>query len=154
MNNNTNKNKNGKNGNGKKCNSNLVNLAYTPRQCLTSGQKAADVVTKIVGSWKFIVIQSILLVFWIALNLIAWVNHWDPYPFILLNLALSFQAAFTAPVILMSQNRTAERDRKKAEIDLATDRKAERGVQELKIQLEKLDKEKISKILNILNNTK
>jgi uncharacterized membrane protein len=79
------------------------------------------------------------------------VNHWDPYPFIFLNLALSFQAAYTAPIILMSENRELDRERKKTAIDLATDRKSEREIAKLKIQLEKLEKGKIDKIINILN---
>jgi uncharacterized membrane protein len=75
------------------------------------GQKAADRITKIVGSWHFIIIQSFLLAAWIVVNVVGYVYQWDPYPFILLNLCLSFQAAYTAPVILMSQNREAELDR-------------------------------------------
>lgn len=114
------------------------------------GQRAADKVTAIIGSWKFIIIQSILLVIWIILNIAAWINHWDPYPFILLNLALSFQAAFTAPIILMSQNRTTEHDRHKMEADLATDRLAEREIKQIRDNLEKIDKEKLTKILQIL----
>lgn len=73
------------------------------------GQKAADQITKGLGSWRFIIIQSIILACWIALNLTQLFFHaWDPYPFILLNLALSFQAAYAAPIIMMSQNRQAE----------------------------------------------
>ncbi len=105
----------------------------------TIGQKSADRITAIVGSWKFIIIQSCLLVIWIILNVVAWINHWDPYPFILLNLALSFQAAYTAPIILMSQNRTDERDRHKAAMDLATDRKAEREIEQIQTKLEEMD---------------
>jgi len=117
---------------------------------LSLGQRAADRVTAIVGSWKFIVIQSVLLVIWIIFNVVAWMHHWDPYPFILLNLALSFQAAFTAPIILMSQNRTAERDRRKSEMDLATDRLAEREIKQIHEHLEKIDKEKLDRIMQIL----
>jgi uncharacterized membrane protein len=106
----------------------------------TLGQQSADRITCIVGSWKFILIQSFLLVIWIILNVVAWINHWDPYPFILLNLMLSFQAAYTAPIILMSQNRADERDRKKAEADLATDRKAEREIEQIQLKLEEMDK--------------
>ena len=69
------------------------------------GQRVADRVAAIVGSWRFIIIQTTLLLAWIALNVVAYVQHWDPYPFILLNLVLSFQAAYTAPIIMMSQNR-------------------------------------------------
>lgn len=115
------------------------------------GQRASDKITRIVGSWKFIIIQSIILVIWIILNIAAWANHWDPYPFIFLNLALSFQAAYTAPIILMSENRELDRERKKTAIDLATDRKSGREISELKIQLERLEKEKIDKILRIID---
>lgn len=118
----------------------------------TFGQHAADRITHIVGSWKFILIQSSLLFIWICLNVMAWVNQWDPYPFILLNLVLSFQAAYTAPVILMSQNRAADRDRRKSELDFLTDKKAEREISEIQKSLTKLEKDKIDKILEILNN--
>jgi uncharacterized membrane protein len=57
------------------------------------------------GSWRFIIIQSLLLAGWIGLNVMGWLAHWDPYPFILLNLVLSFEAAYAAPIIMMSQNR-------------------------------------------------
>jgi uncharacterized membrane protein len=114
------------------------------------GERASDKITRIVGSWKFIIIQSIILLFWIILNITAWINHWDPYPFIFLNLALSFQAAYTAPIILMSENRELEREKRKTAIDLATDRKAEREINDLKLKIEKLEKEKIDEILKIL----
>ncbi|MDQ1284016.1 MAG: hypothetical protein QG620_364 [Patescibacteria group bacterium] len=120
------------------------------RNKATIGQTAADRITAIVGSWRFIIIQSILLVVWLILNATAWVMHWDPYPFILLNLVLSFQAAYTAPVILMSQNRAAERDRSKAAMDLATDRKAEREIEDLQAELKNLENRKIDRILEIL----
>ena len=74
--------------------------ASRPR--LTIGQRVADAVAATMGSWTFIIIQSFLLVVWIALNATAYVQQWDPYPFILLNLALSFQAAYAAPFIMMS----------------------------------------------------
>lgn len=118
----------------------------------TLGQKAADRVAEVIGSWKFIIIQMVVLLLWMVVNAAAWINHWDPYPFILLNLVLSFQAAFAAPVIMMSQNRTAERDRKKAEADLATDRKAEREIEELQAQLKEIEQDKLDKILEILKN--
>ena len=77
------------------------------------GQRLSDKITAVVGSWRFIIIQSIILAGWITANVMAWTQSWDPYPFILLNLVLSFQAAYTAPVILMSQNREAQIDRAK-----------------------------------------
>jgi uncharacterized membrane protein len=79
---------------------------------LTFGQRIADRVAAVMGSWGFIIIQTTILAIWIALNMTAWVQKWDPYPFILLNLALSFQAAYAAPFIMMSQNRQQDIDRK------------------------------------------
>src|SRR5205085_10602198 len=82
----------------------------------TYGERAADVFATIVGSWTFIIIQSIILVIWMILNVIAWVKHWDPYPFILLNLTLSFQAAYAGPIIMMSQNRQTRLDKRRNEL--------------------------------------
>ena len=79
----------------------------------TSGQLFADRITRVLGSWPFLLTQSVILAAWVALNIAAWIGHWDPYPFILLNLALSFQAAYAAPIILMSQNRESQIDREK-----------------------------------------
>jgi len=92
---------------------------------MTFGQKAADHVAKIVGSWTFIIIQSFILLGWAALNIIAWASHWDPYPFILMNLFLSLQAAYTAPMLMMSQNRQAAKDRIEAHNDFLINQKAE-----------------------------
>ncbi len=100
-----------------------VNELYEEK--LTAGQRAADRVAQIMGSWKFVLIQTFLLFIWAVLNTIAWINHWDPYPFILMNLVLSLQAAYTAPVIMMSQNRLAEKDRIDAHNDYLTNIKAE-----------------------------
>ena len=77
------------------------------------------------GSWRFIIIQTCALMIWVALNVTMLVYHWDPYPFILLNLALSFQAAYAAPFIMMSQNRQQEIDRQAAEGDHQVNLKAE-----------------------------
>lgn len=95
---------------------------------LTVGQRAADRVAAIVGSWWFIGTQSAILVAWAAINLTAWIQHWDPYPFILMNLFLSLQAAYTAPMLMMSQNRLAARDRLEAHNDYEINRKAEEEV--------------------------
>ena len=103
---------------------------------ITSGQRIADAVAATMGSWRFIIIQSTILVAWLTLNITAWVNHWDPYPFILLNLALSFQAAYAAPFIMMSQNRQQDVDRAKAETDYRINVKAEL---EIELLHEKLD---------------
>jgi uncharacterized membrane protein len=74
------------------------------------GARIADRVTGFLGSWKFIVIQTVIVIFWIAGNIVL-LYHFDPYPFILLNLAFSTQAAYAAPLILLAGNRAAIRDR-------------------------------------------
>ncbi|MBS3064726.1 MAG: DUF1003 domain-containing protein [DPANN group archaeon] len=107
----------------------------------TRGQRAADKLTKIAGSWGFIIGFLIFLVLWMMTNVI-WLEHqsWDPYPFILLNLVLSSLAAFQAPIILMSQNRENERDRQRAEYDYAVNRKAEREIEEIKKSVERIER--------------
>jgi uncharacterized membrane protein len=78
----------------------------------TLGQRTAEQMAKVIGSWRFLIIQSALLAAWIVFNTYGlFVEHWDPAPFILLNLMLSFQAAYTGPVLLIAANRSAERDR-------------------------------------------
>jgi uncharacterized membrane protein len=91
----------------------------------TRGQRLADAVAATIGSWRFIIIQSTAIVLWITGNVLTGRNAWDPYPFILLNLLLSFQAAYTAPAIMMSQNRQSELDRRHAENDYEINVKAE-----------------------------
>jgi uncharacterized membrane protein len=92
------------------------------------GQRAADWTTRIMGSWRFIIVQSLVLIVWVILNVVAWTRHWDPYPFILMNLVMSLQAAYTAPIIMMSQNRQAMRDRLEAHNDYLINQKAEEEV--------------------------
>ncbi|CAN5196258.1 hypothetical protein BH10PLA2_BH10PLA2_21090 [soil metagenome] len=84
----------------------------------STGERVADKVTSWIGSWPFLIGQSVLLAIWIVLNLIGWWRHWDPYPFILLNLALSFQAAYATPIIMMSQNRQAQVSERRNRLDL------------------------------------
>jgi len=113
----------------------------------TTGQKIADMVASTMGSWKFIIIQSTILFFWIALNITAYIEHWDPYPFILLNLALSFQAAYAAPFIMMSQNRQQDIDRKQAENDYKINIKAEL---EIELLHHKIDEFREKEILGLV----
>ncbi len=105
---------------------------------LTSSQKASDIVTSFFGSWTFIILLGVFLIIWIALNIAMWVQRWDPYPFILLNLVLSCLAAVQAPIILLSQNRQAERDRLDAKYDYAVNRKAEREVANMQKDLDEI----------------
>lgn len=109
-----------------------------PEERVTGGDRLADLLTNWIGSWTLIVVQCVLLALWIALNTIGWRERWDPYPFILLNLALSFQAAFAAPIILMSQNRQEAKDRLKAEADYAVDRQAELAIAVVHARLDDL----------------
>jgi uncharacterized membrane protein len=119
----------------------------------TKGQKIADKVAAIMGSWPFIIIQTSILIFWIMLNVTAYVQRWDPYPFILLNLALSFQAAYAAPFIMMSQNRQQDVDRKEAENDHRINIKAELEIELLhdKIELlhQKIDQLRENEVLSL-----
>ena len=91
----------------------------------TRGQRLADAVAATIGSWRFIIFQSTCIAIWITGNVLSGRGAWDPYPFILLNLLLSFQAAYTAPAIMMSQNRQSEQDRRNAENDFEVNVKAE-----------------------------
>ncbi len=100
-----------------------VNRVFEDKRSM--GDRIADRFAATMGSWTFIITQSVLLVAWVTLNVAAWIMHWDPYPFILLNLALSFQAAYAAPIIMMSQNRQAEKDRIEAHLDYEVNQKAE-----------------------------
>lgn len=103
------------------------------------GQRAADALTKWAGSWAFIFLLFLFLAVWMAVNT-TWLifgQAWDIYPFILLNLILSCLAAIQAPIILMSQNRQAQKDRLKAEFDYKINKKAEQEIQEIKRILQK-----------------
>ncbi|HEX4211532.1 MAG TPA: DUF1003 domain-containing protein [Candidatus Binataceae bacterium] len=117
----------------------IVNVNEVEAQRLSVGAQAADAFASAMGSWTFIIIQSVMLAIWVLLNVIAWMSHWDPYPFILLNLALSFQAAYAAPIIMMSQNRQAQKDRLMAEHDFEINTKAEEELKAVMLHLEAQD---------------
>lgn len=119
---------------------------------MTVGQKIADAVAATIGSWPFIIIQSIFLAIWVTLNVIAWIRHWDPYPFILLNLALSFQAAYAGPFILMSQNRQQDIDRRKAESDYQVNVKAELEIELLHQKLDALKEQELADLARAVRN--
>ncbi len=103
----------------------VINVNEVMAEELTVGQIVADKVAATVGSWPFIITQSIILAAWLAVNSLVLIYRWDPYPFILLNLMLSFQAAYAAPFVMMSQNRQSEKDRLTAQNDYQTDTKGE-----------------------------
>ncbi|MEZ7516634.1 DUF1003 domain-containing protein [Flavobacterium frigidarium] len=124
------------------------------RDDLDYGSRIADSVAKGMGSWKFIIIQTVLVVLWMGLNLVAFVQHWDVYPFILLNLLFSTQAAYAAPIIMMSQNRQNERDRVQAQADYQTNIDAKLEIEALAAKLNSIEVEKLDKIMRMLEEMK
>ncbi|WP_158811647.1 DUF1003 domain-containing protein [Beijerinckia sp. L45] len=114
------------------------------------GERVADKVAATMGSWPFIIIQTVILGVWIILNVTAFISQWDPYPFILLNLALSFQAAYAAPFIMMSQNRQASIDRAAAQSDYGINAKAELEIELLHQKLDLLRETEVSELIQII----
>jgi len=119
----------------------VPSLAAPPAPSL--GARIADKVAEAVGSWRFILIQSALLIAWLVGNAYFGKDAWDPFPFILLNLLLSFQAAYTAPVIMMSQNRQSAIDRSRAENDYDVNVKAELEIELLHQKIDLLREQEI-----------
>ena len=119
-------------------------------QISTRGQRIADAVANGMGSWTFIICQSIFVLVWMSLNVLGMIRHWDAYPFILLNLIFSTQAAYAAPIIMMAQNRQSERDRVQAQDDYQTNLDAKQEIEALQLHLSKIETEKLDKILKML----
>jgi len=124
----------------------------THKASSTFGQKLADSVAGGMGSWRFIIIQTLIVILWMGLNVIAFVHHWDVYPFILLNLLFSTQAAYAAPIIMMAQNRQSQRDRVQADSDYKTNVAAKKEIEELMTRLDTIEIEKLDKIIMMLEN--
>ena len=120
------------------------------KETYTFGQRIADAVANGMGSWSFIIIQTIFVIIWMALNVVGFINHWDVYPFILLNLIFSTQAAYAAPIIMMAQNRQSERDRVQAQEDFDTNVEAKKEIEALQIHLNAIETEKLDKIIMML----
>lgn len=118
------------------------NLLNEPKEILTRGQSISDKVARFGGSWSFIISFSVILFVWIVYNSYA-ANKFDPFPFILMNLVLSTIAALQAPVIMMSQNRKEERDRKRNENDYMINLKAELQVRSLHQKIDLMQKEQM-----------
>ncbi len=123
-------------------------------ESLSFGDKIADAVANGMGSWKFIIWQSIFVVLWMIMNVVGFVYHWDVYPFILLNLIFSTQAAYAAPIIMMAQNRQNDRDRIQAKQDYQTNLDAKSEIEALQIQLNNIETEKLDKIILMLQELK
>lgn len=124
------------------------------KDSLTFGSRLADGVANNMGSWRFIIIQTVIVAIWMILNIIAFISHWDPYPFILLNLLFSTQAAYAAPIIMMAQNRQNQRDRIHAEEDYQTNIDAKREIEALAKKLNSIEIDKLDKIMAMLEEMK
>ena len=131
---------------------NARNDAQDFSEQLTFGQRLADKVAAFGGSWTFISIFAVVLVIWVLLNsfvLITYRESFDPYPYILLNLFLSMIAAIQAPIILMSQNRQAYKDRLSAEHDYEVNLKAELEIMALHEKIDLLREKQWSELISI-----
>jgi len=128
----------------------VQHLLHPPNEKLTTGQRIADQVAHFGGSWSFILSFLGILVLWIAFNAVALTQpHFDPYPFILLNLVLSCIAALQAPVIMMAQNRTEEKDRERAQNDYMVNLKAELEIRGLHQKIDLLQEEQMHKLMEV-----
>jgi len=121
----------------------IISSEHRSHQQRSFGQRAADTFARIIGSWSFVIIQSVVLFGWIIFNTLSPGARWDPFPFILLNLMLSFQAAYTSPLVLMSQNRQGQVADRRNHLDLQINLLAEQENTEmlklLSLICEKLD---------------
>lgn len=124
-----------------------------PAPPLSLGERLSDLVAETVGSWRFILIQSGLLLAWLIANIASGGNAWDPYPFILLNLMLSFQAAYTAPIIMMSQNRQADIDRIRSIADYQVNIRAEAEISLLHEKIDLLREQQVAELISLLKTS-
>ncbi len=123
-------------------------LKHPPAELLSAGQKLSDRIALFGGSWKFIILFNVILILWIIYNVSVKKDvAFDPFPFILMNLVLSFIAALQAPIIIMSQNRKEEKDRKRAENDYLINLKAEIEIRNLHQKINLLMEEQIKKLI-------
>ena len=118
------------------------------------GERLSDTITKVMGSWHFIIWQTVIVMLWMTLNIIGLVRHWDVYPFVLLNLIFSTQSAYAAPIIMMSQNRQNQRDREQALHDYQVNLTAKEEIEDIQRQLSKIEVDKLDKILQLLRENK
>ncbi len=133
---------------------NKVNWHDQHSATLKASDRIADAVANGMGSWRFIILQSVFVVIWMTLNIVGLIHHWDVYPFILLNLIFSTQAAYAAPIIMMSQNRQSQRDRIQAQEDYQTNVEAKKEIEDLQRQIRDLEVKKLDKIILMLEEMK
>jgi uncharacterized membrane protein len=128
----------------------IKNWHVSHTDSLAFGQRLADKVANGMGSWRFIIWQTLIVIVWMLANVVGFIYHWDVYPYILLNLVFSTQAAYAAPIIMMAQNRQGERDRAQADADYETNCEAKKEIEELLSKLNSIEIDKLDKILEIL----
>mgnify|MGYP003418420859 FL=1 len=133
---------------------NPINWHKKHVETLDFGGRLADFVAKGMGSWKFIIFQSVFVILWMGINVVGYFYHWDAYPFILLNLLFSTQAAYAAPIIMMSQNMLCVRDRLQAQADYQLNIEAKQEIEYLATVLSRLETEKLDKIIAMLEDLK
>jgi uncharacterized membrane protein len=109
----------------------IAEMEKASAQVRSSGDRIADRLAAAVGSWTFLLVQTAILIAWMGLNISALINHWDPYPFILLNLVLSFQSSYAAPILMISQNRQARLNERRNHLDLQINMLAEQETTEV-----------------------
>lgn len=124
------------------------------QESLSFGQKFADTVVAVIGSWRFIVVQAIVIALWMIINLCKYFILWDPYPYTLLSLILALQAALSAPLIMLAQNHQADRDRAQANSDYRTNVESKAEIEELQIRLNSIEVDNIDKIRVLLEELK
>ena len=117
---------------------NKVFLKDLPHRKTSFADRASDKLAEVAGSWGFIFVMAVFIFVWMWINVTAFIQHWDPWPFILLNLTLSSLAVFQAPIILMSQNRAADIDRRRSDYDYKIDRKTQREIHEINKELKSI----------------
>ena len=121
------------------------------KESMGRGENIADALANFMGSWKFIILQTVIVIVWFGVNIFAYLYRWDPYPFILLNLIFSIEAAYAGPIIMMTQNRQAERDRVQALEDYHTNLAAKEEIEELQVALTRIESKKLDKIIELLD---
>ena len=127
-----------------------INWHQKHTESLSFGDRLADSVANGMGSWRFIIYQTVIVAIWMILNVVGFVYHWDVYPYILLNLVFSTQAAYAAPIIMMAQNRQSQRDRAQADEDFNTNVEAKKEIEQLQLLLNKIEIDKLDKIITML----
>jgi len=128
-----------------------INWHQKHTESLSCGDRLADSVANGMGSWRFIIYQTVIVAVWMILNVVLHKYYrWDEYPFILLNLVFSTQAAYAAPIIMMAQNRQSQRDRVQADEDFHTNVEAKKEIEQLQMLLNKIEIDKLDKIISIL----